>query len=148
MSETKYAHFKQLCQAGGLKVTPQRFTIWKTLAETDVHPTADHLFTMVNKKLPGLGRDTVFRTLNIFTENGLASKLTMPGGATHYDGDTKSHHHFLCGRCGAILDLVWPEFEVLSWPEELFRSAKPQQASVLFTGLCRRCDPTGWRPEG
>jgi Fe2+/Zn2+ uptake regulation proteins len=98
--------------------------------------------------LPGLGRDTVFRTLNIFTEYGLASKLTMPGGATHYDGDTEVHHHFLCGRCGVIQDLLWPAFEALPWPEELFLMAKPRGASVLFNGLCRICDPTGWSPGG
>ena len=146
MSELKYVHFKELCQAGGLKVTPQRYIIWKTLAETEVHPTADHLFTLVHEKLPGLGRDTVFRTLNTFAECGLASKLTTPGGATHYDGDTGAHHHFLCASCGSILDLLWPSFEALPWPEELFILTKPRQAAVLFTGTCRSCDPGGWAP--
>lgn len=159
MFHIKYDHFKEACQAKNLKATTQRYIIFKTLLGTTNHPTADHLFAVVGRELPGLGRDTVYRTLNILSDCGLVRRLMMPGGATHFDGNVSDHHHFLCDACGRILDLEWPEFGRLSWPKEACQLGKPRQASVLIMGLCRHCgektiDPTtehlhsdGTKPE-
>lgn len=143
MTQLKYDHFKQTCQERNLKPTIQRFVIFETLIERAEHPTADLLFEQVKQKLPGLGRDTVYRTLNSLTEMGLVRKLTMPGGATHFDGDVSAHHHFLCQRCDRIFDMNWPEFNRLPWPESVLQLGRPHQASVLITGVCRACGPAG-----
>ena len=143
MTQLKYEHFKQTCQELNLKPTIQRFVIFETLVEGAEHPTADFLFDQVKKKLPGLGRDTVYRTLNALAEMGLVRKLTMPGGATHFDGDLSVHHHFLCQSCDRIFDLNWSEFNRLPWPESALQVGRPHQASVLITGICRDCAPAG-----
>jgi len=139
MSQINYDHFKVICQGGGLKATSQRFVIFKSLVESALHPTADQLFEQVTTHLPALSRDTVYRTLNSFWECGLVRKLTMPGGATHFDGDLSPHHHFLCERCGKIFDLVWPQFESLQWPSDCSRIGRPRNASVLILGSCLAC---------
>lgn len=140
MSIEKYVHFKELCQDGGLKATNQRFIIYKTLADSLEHPTADQLFDIVAPNLPGLSRDTVYRTLNILAEKGLAIKLVMPGGATHFDGDLSPHHHFLCEGCGGIFDLPWPEFDALPWPEAVLALGRPRRAQTLIVGTGSCCD--------
>jgi Fur family peroxide stress response transcriptional regulator len=139
MPELKYDQFKGLCQASGLKATNQRYGILKILMETANHPTADSLFSMVRPHLPGLGRDTVYRTLNTLADYGLAKKLVMPGGAAHFDGNVSPHHHFLCEACGRIFDLAWPAFEALPWPAEAERLGLVNNASALLMGLCRGC---------
>ncbi|UQZ89830.1 transcriptional repressor [Deltaproteobacteria bacterium Smac51] len=140
MPPVKYEHFKEVCQARGLKATSQRFVIFKTLASTACHPTADQLFDMVSGKLPGLSRDTVYRTLNVLAECGMLRKLIMPGGATHFDGDTTPHHHFLCEQCGQILDFEWPDFDNLPWPEAIGELGRAKTASVLIMGRCLGCE--------
>lgn len=139
MTQLEYEHFKQTCQQYDFKPTIQRFIIYQTLVERAEHPTADRLFEQVSLRLPGIGRDTVYRTLNSLAEMGLVRRLTMPGGATHFDGDVSAHHHFLCQRCDYIFDLEWSEFNQLPWPDSVFDLGHPQKASVLITGVCRPC---------
>ncbi len=139
MNDMKYEHFKAICQDSGLKATSQRFLIYKALADNRNHPTADRLYEMVAPNLPGLSRDTVYRTLNMLASCGLAQKLIMPGGATHFDGDNSAHHHFLCEKCGEIFDMDWGEFDALIWPESALKIGRPDRASVLVAGACRTC---------
>ncbi len=139
MSDKKYVHFKEICQGQGLKATNQRFVIYKTLVTSHDHPTADLLFERVAPDLPGLSRDTVYRTLNMLASKKVVQKVVSPGGATHFDGDTSPHHHFLCETCGHIYDFTWPDFEMLDWPEDLGRLGRPGRASVLVLGAGRCC---------
>ncbi len=139
MPEIEYDHFKELCQVRGLKATSQRFIILKTLASLVSHPTADQLFEKVSDKLPGISRDTVYRSLNILADCGMLKRLIMPGGATHFDGDTSPHHHFLCEVCGKILDFEWPDFDNLPWPAHIDTVGLAKTASVLIMGRCLPC---------
>lgn len=139
MVTLEYDHFKSICQKGGLKATSQRFIIYKRLLEGANHPTADQLYDEVSPDLPGLSRDTVYRTLNMLADCGLAIKLVMPGGATHFDGDVSRHHHFLCEACGRIFDFEWPAIGELPWPDAAWRIGTPKQTSVLILGACRNC---------
>jgi len=140
-TELKYEHFKTICQDSGLKATTQRFILYKALLANGNHPTADQLYDSAAPDLPGLSRDTVYRTLNMLASCGLAQKLVMPGGATHFDGDTSAHHHFLCEKCGEIFDLSWLDFDALPWPETLRQIGRPKRALVLIAGVCRVCGP-------
>lgn len=135
----EYDHFKNICQKGGFKATSQRFIIYKRLLEGARHPTADQLYDEVSHDLPGLSRDTVYRTLNMLSDCGLAIKLVMPGGATHFDGDIRLHHHFLCEPCGRIMDFDWPIIGELSWPDDVWSLGTPKHTSVLILGVCRNC---------
>ena len=139
MTELKYEHFKKVCQAVGLKITNQRYIVLKILVESAEHPTADRLLLLATNSLPGLGRDTVYRTLNTLIERGLVRKLVMPGGATHFDGNITPHHHFLCEACGKIFDLSWPAFENLPLPREASQMGQINSVSVLVRGVCRYC---------
>ena len=139
MTTLEYYHFKAICQRSGLKATSQRFIIYKRLLEGANHPTADQLYDEVSPGLPGLSRDTVYRTLNMLAECGLAIKLVMPGGATHFDGDIRQHHHFLCEACGRIFDFEWPAISELPWPDDAWYIVVPKQTSVLILGSCHAC---------
>lgn len=135
----EYTHFRLICQDNGLKSTSQRFVIYKTLLEMPSHPTADQLFDQVSTQLPGLGRDTVYRTLATLSARGLARKLVMPGGATHFDGNMTPHHHFLCEECGVIYDLEWPALAELPKPGEWDNIGRVRLVSALIAGCCRFC---------
>lgn len=145
MPAHKYEHFKELCQDRGFKATSQRFVIFKALLESQEHPTADHLFELVSSVLPGLSRDTVYRTVNLLTERGLAKKLAIAGEATRFDGNLNLHHHFVCEVCGAVYDIPWSEFDALPWPGASFEVGSPKAVSVCISGLGVCCKDLGRR---
>lgn len=146
MTQLNYDYFKSICKDSGLKATSQRFIIYKTLVEEAAHPTADQLYESVSPNLPGLSRDTVYRTLNMLADCGLAIRLVMPGGATHFDGDVSRHYHFLCDSCGRIYDFYWPAVGQLPWPPEAWEIGRPRQTSVLILGTCHSCPAPAAEP--
>lgn len=145
MSMENYYHFKHICQARGFKATSQRYVIFQTLLSRYDHPTADHLFELVAPSLPGLSRDTVYRTVNLLAEHGLAKKLAIAGEATRFDANLSPHHHFICEICGLLYDIPWPEFDALPWPKAAFSLGNPRQVTVYISGQGPCCH--GGQPE-
>jgi Fur family ferric uptake transcriptional regulator len=88
----------------GQRVTPQRLVILGALQQ-DAHLTADEVFARVEPLLPGVNRSTVYRTLELFRDLGLASMTDLGGGARQFELIDDPHHHLICHRCGVILEL-------------------------------------------
>ena len=88
----------------GQRVTPQRLVILGAL-EPGAHLSADEVFARVEPALPGVNRSTVYRTLELFRDLGLASMTDLGGGARVYELIDAPHHHLICHHCGAILEL-------------------------------------------
>ncbi len=146
MEKLQFEHFKKLCQEHLLKVTNQRYVVFKTLLAAENHPTADQVFLEIGSACPGLSRDTVYRTLNTFTECGMARKLVLPGGATHFDKVQVPHHHFLCESCGQIADFMWPELAQVKWPDVLEDLGSGHSLEVLIRGRCHLCEKENQLP--
>src|SRR6478736_9497772 len=81
----------------GLKHTEQRDTILRTFLETREHLSTDELFRLVKKKDPKIGFTTVYRTLKLLAECGLASEVAFHDGVARYEHQYKrrSHHHMV-----------------------------------------------------
>src|SRR5712664_369051 len=86
-----HRHLKRV----GLKHTEQRDTILRTFLETRDHLSTDQLFRLVRKKDPKIGFTTVYRTLKLLAECGLASAVPFPDGMSRYEHqfNRRSHHH-------------------------------------------------------
>ena len=91
--EIFYKHLKRV----GLKHTDQRDTILGTFLETRDHLSTDELFRLVRKKDSKIGFTTVYRTLKLLAECGLASMVPFPDGMTRYEHqfNRRSHHHMV-----------------------------------------------------
>ena len=88
----------------GQRVTPQRLVILGALRRGE-HLAADDVFARVEPLLPGVNRSTVYRTLELFRDLGLVSMTDLGGGARQFELLDDLHHHLICHRCGAILEL-------------------------------------------
>lgn len=88
----------------GQRVTPQRLVILGAM-EPGAHLSADEVFARVEPLLPGVNRSTVYRTLELFRDLGLVSMTDLGGGARQFELIDAPHHHLICHRCGAILEL-------------------------------------------
>ncbi|MFN0012428.1 MAG: Fur family transcriptional regulator [Phycisphaerales bacterium] len=82
----------------GLRRTPQREVIYRALASTKSHPTAEELFAVVSRKRPGTSLATVYNTLDAFSRRGLCRRFNAPteaDGPARFDADTSEHVHVI-----------------------------------------------------
>ena len=118
----------------------KREAILECLRNTDVHPSAEMVFSHLRQDYPDLSLGTVYRNLSMFKNQGLIASLGTVGGIEQFDGNTEPHVHFICTCCNAVMDL--PELQV---PEELYASVNTQTGGsvdacqLTFTGVCRKC---------
>ena len=105
--EIFYKHLKRV----GLKHTDQRDTILRTFLETRDHLSTDELFRLVRKKDAKIGFTTVYRTLKLLAECGLASEVAFHDGIARYEHqyNRRSHHHMVCTGCGSSVEFFSQE---------------------------------------
>ena len=96
---------REALEASGQRFTEQRAAIFRYLAHTDVHPTADEVFLAVRQDLPAISLATVYKSLETLVGCGLAVKLSYGDNSARYDGRTDPHHHARCVSCERVLDL-------------------------------------------
>ncbi len=89
----------------GYKATPQRLAVFKALARSDEHPTAEMLYKEIRQDFPTLSLATVYKTLEMLTSAGIISQLEAHGGGKRYDANTRPHCHLVCEVCGRMDDL-------------------------------------------
>ena len=83
----------------------QREEILQILKGTKIHPTAEWIYFQAKKKIPKLSLGTVYRNLNNLHQKGIIKKFQFSTPFDHFDGNTSSHQHFVCRKCGKIYDL-------------------------------------------
>jgi Fur family ferric uptake transcriptional regulator len=96
-----------------LKLTRQREQILEAFLKVE-HITAEEMYHRLAKRVPHLGLATIYRTLNLFCEAGLAQARHF-GSQTQYDNVAhKGHHdHLICTSCGKIVEFENEEIERL-----------------------------------
>ena len=96
---------RKALEGTGHRFTEQRAVVYRYLAETDVHPTADEVYLAVRQNLTGISLATVYKSLETLVGCGLAVKLAYGDGSARYDGQTDPHHHARCLACGQVVDI-------------------------------------------
>ncbi len=91
----------------GHKLTEPRRAVAELIARRDGHFTAADLVQDARARRLGIGRATVFRTLDLFTELNAVERLDLPtGGHAYVPCEPTHHHHVVCSRCGRTADVV------------------------------------------
>ena len=135
------AIFLQHLRSVGLKQTGQRNTILRTFLETREHLSTDELHRLVKKKDPRIGFTTVYRTLKLLSESGLASEVAFHDGIARYEHQyqRRSHHHMVCTECGASVVFFSPEVGEIE--QEIGRKHHYLTTRHTFQiyGVCANC---------
>jgi Fur family ferric uptake transcriptional regulator/Fur family peroxide stress response transcriptional regulator len=129
----------ELLHSRGQRATPQRYAILRELRRRGRHVTADELGQAVRRELPGTSIPTVYATLELFVELGLARRIGTGLGPALYDARTEPHQHSACRRCGRVDDV---DGEVDTAP--LLSAAgsagfRPEGAELVISGVCAGC---------
>jgi len=125
----------------GLKATRQRDLIVDTFFSQTGHLSVDELVEKAKQRDPSIGAATVYRTMKILADAGLASARHFEGGQTRYEAALDRHHHdhLICTSCGNIV-----EFENERIEELQDRVAEEHGFTVMhhkleLYGLCAEC---------
>ncbi len=121
------------------KRSRQRERIQELLRSTGSHPTADWLYDRLKGEFPHLSMGTVYRNLNILREQGLIERIDFGSTFDRFDANTGPHYHFICEKCGAIVDLALPIDETLNSRVAESTRFKVKRHRIEFFGVCNRC---------
>lgn len=95
-----------------LKRSAQREAILDAFLKVEKHVSVEDLLKLVRRRHPEVGRTTIYRTLKLFKDAGLASELVFGEEARFEPIWKRDHHdHFVCTGCGAIIEFTSPEIE-------------------------------------
>ena len=128
-------------EAGGYRLTAARQVIAAAIVSRGGHCSADELVALVHESNPGVGRMTVYRTLDLFCQLGVVWPFYTGGGAAQYAlMNSGHHHHLVCSSCGRIVELDECELEEIVQKRIGDRFDFEIQGHLLeFYGLCSRC---------
>ncbi len=88
-----------------IRYSKKREAILEVIRGTDCHPSADWVYQMLKPTHPDLSLGTVYRNLAFFKEQGTVCCVGVVNGQERFDAVTAPHTHFICDRCGAVIDL-------------------------------------------
>ncbi len=96
----------EFLRSNGLKITRQRQVIFQVLLDSSAHLSLEELFEQVQARMEGIGYATVYRTMKMLTDAGLASERRFGDGQARYElSDSHDHHdHLICEDCGHIFE--------------------------------------------
>lgn len=112
-------HFRERLQAfmikKGLRSTKQREHIVEAFFAHNAHISIEELLAYVRERDPAIGYATVYRTLKLLTESGVAYERKFSDGLTRYElADSEAHHdHLICIECRRIVEFEEPRVEEL-----------------------------------
>lgn len=122
-----------------LKHSKQRELIKAFLMTRKDHPTADVVYTNVRQQLPNISLGTVYRNLTLLAELGEIQKLRVGDGVDHFDADTSNHNHFICEKCGRVIDLEMDSIDEILITAGSHFGGQIKGHVTYFYGNCDQC---------
>lgn len=106
--------FREYLSDQGLKTTRQRELIVRIFADIEDHVGVEELLQRVKRVDPAIGYATVYRTLKLLVQGGLAAVRNFGDGFARFEPRGHEHHdHMICERCGAIVEFHNEDIERL-----------------------------------
>lgn len=122
-----------------LKHSKQREMIKDFLMSRKDHPTADMVYMNVRQQNPNISLGTVYRNLTLLADIGEIQRLRLGDGVDHFDADTSKHYHFICNRCGSVIDLEMDAIDsVIDVASRRF-GGHITGHTTYFYGSCENC---------
>jgi Fur family transcriptional regulator, ferric uptake regulator len=143
--ETHLAHLRGVLQTymakKGLRSTEQRRLIVEIFFQSPAHITIEELLGQVRANDPRVGYATVYRTLKLLAECGVASERRFSDGVTRYEiADDDAHHdHLICIECGLIAEFEEPAIERIQEEVAARHGFEVRSHKHELYGVCANC---------
>ena len=123
----------------GLRVTPQRQTIFRLLHGDASHPTVESLHERASTEMPTISLKTVYQTVHDLEAMGEVELIHLGTGSVRVDPNVEhAHHHLICTRCGKVRDVL-VDVGDLAIPARERRGFSVDDVEVNFRGVCDEC---------
>lgn len=118
----------------------KREAILQAVCSTTCHPTAEWVYQKLKPDYPDLSLGTVYRNLAQFKGDGVIASIGIVHGQERFDGNTRPHTHFVCSKCGEVLDIPGDFLD----SEQIAAAAMKYRLSVgscdlMLHGVCGKC---------
>ena len=124
----------------GYRLTPQREMIIEIIAHAEEHLAAEEIFEQVREQTQAVNLATIYRTLDLLVEEGLACKSDLGGGKTVY---ATMHHgphlHLVCRGCGCVIEADYDIISPISSQLNQQYGFDPDLGHISIFGLCSKC---------
>src|SRR5438552_7679878 len=132
--------YSSLRPAGG-KRSGKRDRILNIFLRQEGHLTADDLFDVVRREEPGIGRATVYRTLQWMVDADIARKVDFGEGRSRYEASYRHprHFHLICTTCHRSSEFLSSDVESLMEEIAAVRGFTPRETVVQIHGTCEEC---------
>ena len=136
---------KLYLKSKGYKLTAQRECILGIIIENkDKHLTVDEIYKYVYEKNRTIGIATVYRTILLFEELGVISKLIFDDRIIRYElsslDEEHTHHHLICVKCNKIMEVKEDLLEELEKQVEDKYEFKILDHNLKILGICNKCN--------
>lgn len=139
-ADDRFARLKEHLRRQRLKSTAQRDTIATVFFASHRHVSIEEIAAEVKRLNPRIGYATVYRTMKLLTECGLAVERHFRDGSARYEGAEKRHHdHLICEICGQIVEFEEPRIEGLQEQVAKRLGFRFTGHKMELYGICRDC---------
>ncbi len=124
------------------KLTSQRREIIRTfLQKAGQHPSAEDMYAWVGEKDSEVGLATVYRTLSLLVDLGVARAIDFGDGVTRYEivDELDEHHHLICNECGSVYEVKEKLLADLERKVSEEADFVITSHSIKFYGICSQC---------
>ena len=137
--------FNEFAISKGLRSTRQRDIILDIFLSTHQHVSVEELYLKVKASHPGIGHATVYRTLKLFAEAGLAREILLHDGQTRYEHVMAGEHHdhLVCTSCNAIIEFEDEIIENQQKEIALRHGFTIKRHKLEIYGQCAGCSKLG-----
>ena len=122
-----------------LRHSHQRDMIYNYMLSTKEHPSAEMIYEDLKKLEPNLSLGTVYRNLKLLEELGMVKKVTSVNNVERYDAITEDHVHFVCSKCGALVDLPHFKEEIIKQSFNSEIEGSIEWVNIILGGVCKNC---------
>jgi len=133
--------FNRFATGKGLRSTRQRDIILDFFLATHQHISVEELYLKIKAVHPGIGNATVYRTLKLFVEAGLAREVLLHDGQTRYEHvvEGEHHDHLVCTSCNAVIEFENETIEKLQDDIATRHGFFIKNHKLEIYGICAQC---------
>ncbi len=125
----------------GIRKSSQRYNIMRVFLDARHHITVADLLQMVKKKYPSIGAATVYRTIKLFCDAGIAQEVDIGDGVTRYEHKLghEHHDHLICNECGGFIEAKDDRIESLLEKLAEKHGFTSLNHRLQIFGICKNC---------
>lgn len=140
MQEARDQFFQYLARKK-LKFTSQRSVIFDVFWQIKDHVSPEELYNLVKQNDPQIGQATVYRTLKLLCDSGIAREVHFGDGVARYEpAFGHSHHdHLICTNCQRSVEVVNPKIEQLQEKLAKEHGFTLTGHRMYLYGICPEC---------